>query len=173
MHITSLWPGTPCASTRRKRCIIRNSLPAVVGCKNSINSKGDLAIGFGHGRPRRQSPRLRYTRGPWKLVPEVLGLGDDGLPLIPLPGRINDREMEETLFGSPGDECCDASPPAAPIEASEAGAALFSSSGDESGSGSEGSEDIPPLVSVGAANYLDDVERAWATLAPMPSDNYL
>ena len=94
------------------------------------------------------------------------------MPLIPLPGRINDREIEETLFGSLDDECCDASPPAAPIEASEAEAALVSSSGGEGGTGSEGCEDMQPLIPIVAANYLDLVERAWATLAPMPSDNY-
>ena len=47
------------------------------------------------------------------------------MPLNRPSDRIEDREMEKTLSGALGDECCDASPPAAPIEASEA-EAMFS-----------------------------------------------
>ena len=42
----------------KKKCfVIRKSPPAVPGCRNKINKKGDLTIGFGYGR----SPRLPAT----------------------------------------------------------------------------------------------------------------
>lgn len=60
----------------KKKCLIlRRSPPPVVGCRNSVNNRGDLTIGFGHGRPLRSHARLAHTRGPWKLVLEVLGIG--------------------------------------------------------------------------------------------------
>ena len=55
-----------------KRCfVIKGSPPPVLGCRNGINSQGDLTIGFG------SDPGMA-----WVLVLAVLGLDEDGQPIF-------------------------------------------------------------------------------------------
>ena len=66
----------------KKKCFcIRRSPPAVAGCRNPVNKRGDLTVGFGHGRPRQVPATLAQTMKPWKLVLDVLHIGEDGLPV--------------------------------------------------------------------------------------------
>ena len=114
-----------------------------------MSNRGDLTIGFGHGRPLRSHARLAHTRGPWKLVLEVLGIGDNGLPINRHPARIEAPEMEDLLFGSFGDEGCD------------------EDSDDESDS------QMPALVPAEPYEpYLSEAMGAWAYRAPMPSFDF-
>ena len=64
----------------KKKCfVIRKSPPAVAGCRNRVNRRGDLTIGFGRGRSLRFPASLAQTKKPWKLVLEVLGIFENDL----------------------------------------------------------------------------------------------
>jgi hypothetical protein len=93
---------------KQKCFIIRQSPPPVAGCRNRVNNRGDLTIGFGHGRPIRFPATLAQTRRPWKLVLDVLGIGENDLRIDQPNSHIEGRELEEELFGSSCDEGCDA-----------------------------------------------------------------
>ena len=73
-----------------KRCfLIKNSPPATAGCRNVVNNKGHLTIGFKHGQHRQA----------WKLVLDVLGYGEDGLPLA--RPRLDSFGSDVAMAGSP------------------------------------------------------------------------
>ena len=92
-------------SMKKKCFIIRRSPPAVVGCRNRVNRHGDLTIGFGHGRPVHDAATLSEGMKGWKLVLDVLGIGENGMPnLRPKPLALQAQELEYELFGSSADE---------------------------------------------------------------------
>ena len=79
----------------KKKCfVIRKSPPAVPGCRNKINKKGDLTIGFGYGRSPRLPATLAQAKKAWKLVITVLGITDNDLRCMAA------ETDEEQLFGS-------------------------------------------------------------------------
>ena len=83
---------------KSKKCfVIRKSPPPVAGCRNRVNKRGDLTIGFGHGRRTGTPATLADTRKPWKLVLDVLGIGEND-------GQTNARGLEQELLCSSCDE---------------------------------------------------------------------
>ena len=79
----------------KKKCfVIRKSPPAVPGCRNKINKKGDLTIGFGYGRSPRLPATLAQAKKTWKQVITVLSITDNDLRCMAA------ETDEEQLFGS-------------------------------------------------------------------------
>ena len=91
----------------KKKCfVIRRSPPAVAACRNRVNRRGDLTIGFGNGRPTRCPASLSQTKKPWKLVLEVLGIFENDLlkdePTTQMEGRVLEEEMAVTAASNKG-----------------------------------------------------------------------
>ena len=83
---------------KSKKCfVLRKPPPPVAGCRNRVNKRGDLTIGFGHGRRTGTPATLADTRKPWKLVLDVLGIGEND-------GQTNARGLEQELLCSSCDE---------------------------------------------------------------------
>ena len=92
----------------KKKCfIIRRSPPPVAGCRNRVNKWGDLTIGFGHGRPTQVPATLAQTKKAWKLVLDVLGIGENDLRRDHPNTHTEGRGLEEELSGTSCDEGSD------------------------------------------------------------------
>ena len=77
-----------------KKCFrIRQSPPAVDGCRNAVTPMGDLTIGFGTN-----------IRRAWRTVLLVLGLGENGQPLTPAFIQVATDEGTQGLRKRTGDD---------------------------------------------------------------------